>query len=186
MFSVMHSEALLLNRLIDDLKTISLADAGELPLVLQKVSPEVLLKRTADAHRVQADRKQISITINSSPDLPDIEVDVERMVQVLGNLMSNAIRYTPQGGEIALTADIEDGVIKLGVSDTGAGIPERDLPHIFERSYRGDQAREQSQGETGLGLAIAKSLVEAQGGKIYVESELGRGTQFSILIPVTS
>lgn len=186
MFSVMHSEAMLLNRLIDDLKTIALADAGELPLVLQKVSPEVLLKRTADAHKVQADREQISITINSSPDLPDIEVDVERMVQVLGNLMNNAIRYTPQGGEITLSAELEDGVIKLVVADTGAGIPEGDLPHIFERSYRGDQAREQPQGETGLGLAIAKSLVEAQGGKIDVESELGKGTKFTVLIPGTN
>ena len=186
MFSVMHSEALHLSHLINDLKTIALADAGELPLVLQKVSPEVLLKRTADAHRVQADREQISISINISPDVPDIEVDVERMVQVLGNLMSNAIRYTPHGGEICLTADTEDGAVRLRIADTGTGIPEGDLPNIFERSYRGDRVRNQSQGETGLGLAITKSLVEAQGGSISVASELGKGTTFSILIPVNA
>ena len=155
-------------------------------LVLQKVSPDVLLKRTADAHRVQADREQISISINISPDVPDIEVDVERMVQVLGNLMSNAIRYTPHGGEICLTADTEDGAVRLRIADTGTGIPEQDLPNIFDRSYRGDRARKQSQGETGLGLAITKSLVEAQGGSISVASELGKGTTFSILIPVNA
>ncbi len=186
MYAVMHSESLLLSRLIDDLKTIALADAGELPLVLQKVSPDVLLKRTADAHKVQADQEQISISINISPELPDIEVDVERMVQVLGNLMSNAIRYTPQGGEIFLSADEGENGVRLEVADTGMGISEEDLPYIFERAYRGDQARKQSQGETGLGLAIARSLVEAQGGKIYVESELGKGTKFTILIPETN
>jgi two-component system phosphate regulon sensor histidine kinase PhoR len=108
------------------------------------------------------------------------------MVQVLGNLMSNAIRYTPQGGEIFLSADESESGVRLKVADNGMGIPEDDLPYIFERAYRGDQAREQSQGETGLGLAIAKSLVEAQGGKIDVESELGKGTKFTILIPETT
>jgi signal transduction histidine kinase len=186
MYAVMHSESLLLSRLIDDLKTIALVDAGELPLMMQKVSPIVLLKRTADAHRGQAEREQISISISASSEMPDIEVDVERMVQVLGNLMSNAIRYTPQGGEIFLSADEGESGVRLEVADTGIGIPEEDLPYIFERAYRGDQAREQSQGETGLGLAIAKSLVEAQGGKIDVESELGKGTKFTILIPETT
>jgi two-component system sensor histidine kinase BaeS len=186
MYAVMHSESLLLSRLIDDLKTIALVDAGELPLMMQKVSPIVLLKRTADAHRVQAEREQISISISASSEMPDIEVDVERMVQVLGNLMSNAIRYTPQGGEIFLSADEGESGVRLEVADTGIGIPEEDLPYIFERAYRGDQAREQSQGETGLGLAIAKSLVEAQGGKIDVESELGKGTKFTILITETT
>jgi signal transduction histidine kinase len=184
MYSVMHTEALHLSHLIDDLKTIALADAGELPLTLQRVSPHVLIKRTADAYRVQADKAVIQIVTNTLNQLPDIEVDVERMVQVLGNLMTNAIRYTPESGEIKLSAGINAGGVEIMVTDNGVGIPAEELPNIFERSFRGDRARRQAEGETGLGLAIAKSLVEAQGGKLSVTSEVGRGTTFTIWMPV--
>jgi len=110
---------------------------------------------------------------------------VERMAQVLGNLMNNALRYTPPGGEITLSAGDAGGEINLCITDTGEGISPEDLPYIFERSYRGDAVRHQTEGETGLGLAIAKSLVEAQGGRISVESTLGRGTSFAVHIPVS-
>jgi len=112
--------------------------------------------------------------------LPQIEVDVERMAQVLNNLMSNALRYTPEGGRITLTAEPDNGGVRLLVADSGSGITADDLPFIFERSFRGDKARRLLNGETGLGLAIVKSLVEAQGGKISVESEPGKGTRFTI------
>ncbi len=186
MYAVLHTEALHLSHLIDDLKTISLADAGELPLNKQRVSPEVLIKRTADAYGIKAEREGIAIQTDISPGLGEIEVDVERMIQVLGNLMDNALRYTPEGGEINLTTDTVDNQVRIRVADTGAGIQEEDLPFIFERSFRGDRARQQSHAETGLGLAIAKSLVEAQGGKIFVESELGKGTVFTIETPIRS
>jgi signal transduction histidine kinase len=184
MYSVMHTEALHLSHLIDDLKTIALADAGELPLTLQRVSPHVLIKRTADAYRVQADKAVIQIVTNTLNQLPDIEVDVERMVQVLGNLMTNAIRYTPESGEIKLSAGINAGGVRIIVTDNGVGIPAEELPNIFERSFRGDRARRQAEGETGLGLSIAKSLVEAQGGTLSVTSEVGKGTTFTIWMPI--
>lgn len=185
-FTVMHTEAQHLSRLIDDLKILALADAGELPLTRQRIAPGVLLKRAFDAHQVEADRQQIRIRITAPADLPDVEVDVERMAQILGNLMGNALRYTPPGGEITLSAETTGGGVWLRVSDNGAGIPAEDLPYIFGRSFRGDKARRQEEGETGLGLAIAKSLVEAQGGRITVESALGEGTTFSIDLPVSS
>jgi signal transduction histidine kinase len=183
MFSIMHTEAQHLSRLIDDLKVLSLADAGELPLNVQGIEPGVLIKRAAETYRVQAEQKGIKISVESSPDLPLIEVDVDRMAQVLGNLMSNSLRYTPTGGEIVLTA-ASVGDVELSISDNGEGIHPDDLPYIFERSFRSDKARRRQNGETGLGLAIVKSLVEAQGGRITVESTLGKGTQFKCHFPV--
>ncbi len=182
-FETMHSEALHINHLVDDLKTLSLADAGELPLAYQRIAVDVLLNRTASAHRVQAERENIVIAVDIQPQLPEIQVDVERMVQVLGNLMSNALRYTPPGGRITLSARQSGDQVQLSIADTGVGIAAEDLPYVFERSYRGDKARRVPAGETGLGLSIAKSLVQAQGGTISVESEPGVGTTFTIHIP---
>jgi len=181
-FRVMHTEALHLSHLVDDLKTLSLADAHELSLNPQRISPEELLRRAESSYRGQAEKKGISIQIEIQPDLPEIEVDVERMAQVLGNLMSNALRYTRAGGEIRLKAAQSGGKVKLSIADNGAGIAAEDLPYIFERSFRGDQARQHGEGETGLGLAIAKSLVEAQGGELAVESQLDEGTRFTLTL----
>lgn len=183
MFATLHTEAKHLSRLVEDLKTLSLADAGELPLNYQDISPDILLKRAANAHRVQAESKGVSIELEIAPDLPDVRVDVERMAQVLDNLMSNALRYTPSGGIITLTANKLDGQVTLRVADNGVGISAENLPYIFERSFRGDKARQHLEGETGLGLAIAKSLVEAQGGSISVQSEVEKGTTFTIYLP---
>ena len=164
--SVMHTEAQHLNHLIDDLKTLSLADAGELSLIPQNVAPGVLLQRAADAHRILADQKGITLVTSIPAGLPEIQVDIERMIQVLGNLLNNALRYTPAGGEIILSAQAVEKTVHLKVADTGVGISAEDLPYVFERSFRGDKARQQVEGgESGLGLAIAKSLVEAQGGQ---------------------
>ena len=103
---------------------------------------------------------------------------------MLGNLVINALRYTPSGGRIALSARRQGGAVALAVADTGAGIALEALPHVFDRFYRGASARSQQDGESGLGLAIAKSITEAHGGRIEVESELGRGTTFTVLLPV--
>jgi two-component system, OmpR family, sensor histidine kinase BaeS len=184
MFSIIHSEAQHLSHLIDDLKVLSLADAGELPLNLQHVAPEKLLRRTAEAYRVQAEKMGIKISVDHAQDLPEINVDVDRMAQVFGNLMSNAMRYTAHGGEIVLGARLNNAEVELSVADNGAGIPPEDIPNIFERSYRGDKARTRHNSESGLGLAIVKSLVEAQGGCITVDSILGEGARFRCSFPI--
>jgi signal transduction histidine kinase len=121
------------------------------------------------------------LTVEAEPGLPEIRVDVERMAQVLGNLLRNALRYTPEAGQVILSARRLGEQICLAVSDNGVGISPQDLPFIFDRSYRGDQARQSGEGETGLGLAIVRSLVEAQGGTIEVESQVGTGSTFKVL-----
>lgn len=183
MYSVIHTEALHLSHLIDDLKVLSLADAGELPLNIQPVEPGKLMRRAAETYQMQSEQKQVSILTELAADLPEIRVDVERMAQVLGNLMSNALRYTPAGGSIRLSAQREQSTVVLGIADSGSGIAEEDLPYIFERSFHGDKARQQQSGETGLGLAIVKSLVEAQGGRVEVKSAPGQGAQFLLFFP---
>lgn len=184
-FSIMHSEAQHLSHLIDDLKVLSLADAGELPLSFQPVPPAGLLRRAADAYRIQAEQKEITLAVNAASDLPELNVDHERMAQVLGNLITNALRYTPAGGAIRLSAERNGDEVCIQVSDNGTGISTEDLPFVFGRSFRGDKARQQENGETGLGLAIAKSLVEAQGGRISVTSQIGLGSSFRINLPVS-
>lgn len=180
-YQILNQETRHLGRLIDDLRTLSLADSGELPLLLQPISPSELLGRAANAHRVQAEARQITLSVDTEPGLPEIQVDVERMAQVLGNLLRNALRYTPEAGKIILSAHRLGEQVCLAVSDNGVGISPQDLPYIFDRSYRGDQARQSVEGETGLGLAIVRSLVEAQGGVIEVESQVGTGSTFKVL-----
>jgi two-component system, OmpR family, sensor histidine kinase BaeS len=184
-FEVVHDEALHLSRLVEDLRTLSLADAGELPLTRRPVAPQALLERTASAHKAQAERQRISLQVEAAAELPEVDVDPDRMAQVLGNLVSNALRYTPADGQILLTAETTTDGVALRVRDTGAGIDPADLPYIFERFYRSDRSRQQN-GESGLGLPIARSLVEMHGGRISVESSLGQGTTFSITLPVQS
>ena len=182
-YRIMHKETQHLSRLIEDLRTLSLADSGELPLTRRAVNPNELLARIAEAYEVKAQEKQIHLSVNVPDDLPQIEVDPDRMVQVLGNLVNNALRFTPEMGEIGLTAVTHATSLLIQVKDTGAGIAPADLPHIFSRFYRGDASR-QHNGESGLGLAIARSIVEAHGGHIKAESNLGQGTTFTITLPL--
>lgn len=181
-YQVMHKEARHLSHLIEDLRVLSLADAGELPLAPQAVAPLMLLEQAAAAHSIQAHKEGTRLKVEVAPDLPYIHVDPDRMAQVLGNLVSNALRYTPAGGQVMLSAVQRDDQILLGVHDTGAGIAAEDLPHIFRRFYRSDKSRA-ANGESGLGLAIARSIVEAHGGKITAESTLREGTTFTITLP---
>jgi two-component system sensor histidine kinase BaeS len=180
-FGIMYSKGQHLQRLIDELRTLALADAGELTLTRRPVQPQMLLEHTALAYLVQAQEKDITIQVEAGDDLPEIQVDVERMSQVLGNLVDNAIRHTPEGGQIILTAGATGDEVQLRVGDTGPGIDPADLPHIFDRFYRSDKSRQQN-GESGLGLAIAKSIVEAHGGNISVESPPGSGATFIITL----
>jgi two-component system sensor histidine kinase BaeS len=182
-YEVMHKEAQHLSRLIDDLRLLSLADTGELPLNRRPVGPQDLLERAAAAHRPQAAKKNLELQVRAASALPAIDVDPDRMAQVLNNLIGNAIRHTPPDGRVTLSAARQDGAVLLAVTDTGVGIPAEDLPYIFNRFYRGDQARRQN-GESGLGLAIAQSIVQAHGGTIAVDSTPGAGATFTITLPV--
>ena len=180
-YDILHQETNHLSRLVEDLRLLSLADAGELPLLRQAISPQALLERTVARHAVTAGQHGITLRVAMAPDLPEVNVDVERMSQVLDNLILNAFRYTPTGGEVVLAGSTAAGKVALQIRDNGSGIAAEDLPHIFDRFYRGDKARRES-GESGLGLAIAKSIVEAHGGEIFAESEPGKGAVFSILL----
>lgn len=184
-YAALHETARHLQRLVDDLGTLALADAGELPLHRRPVEPRALLERAVLAHSVQAQQAGVDLALEASPDLPALNVDPDRISQVLDNLVANALRYTPAGGRIVLSAehDARGGMVVLRVQDTGAGIAPADLPFVFERFYRGDKARQPSQGTVGLGLAIARSLVESHAGTIEVASTLGQGTTFTIRLP---
>jgi signal transduction histidine kinase len=182
-FETVYQEAEHLNHLVEDLRMLSLVDAGKLSLHRQAVPPRDLLERALAAYLHQAQRLGITLNVDAAADLPPVYVDPERLAQVLGNLIGNALRYTPEGGRITLAAERRADVIRITVRDTGAGIDPADLPHIFDRFYRGDDARGTNEGESGLGLAIAKSLVEAHCGTITVSSALGEGSTFVIALP---
>lgn len=183
-FETVYQEAEHLSHLIEDLRTLSLADAGKLTLHRQTVQSKDILERTAAAHLPQAQQLGITLDVDVAADLPLIHVDPERLAQVLGNLMGNALRYTPAGGRITLAAQQQADAVRLTVQDTGTGIDPSDLPHIFDRFYRGDDARETDEGESGLGLAIAKSLVEAHSGTISASSAPGEGSTFVVTLPI--
>jgi two-component system sensor histidine kinase BaeS len=182
-FNIIREETNRLERLVEDLRTLSRADARELTLILRPIRPSELLHQAQATHRLLARKKGIAMHVEAEKGLPEIEVDPDRMSQVFGNLLRNALRYTPAGGEIHLSAtSVEDGV-EFRVSDSGPGIDPEALPHIFDRFYRTDASRQRDTGGSGLGLAIAKSLVEAHGGQIRVESHREEGTTFVIQIP---
>jgi two-component system phosphate regulon sensor histidine kinase PhoR len=133
---------------------------------------------------MEADRKGLVLEADYAPDLPPVPGDVRLLQEAVQNLLDNAVRYTPPGGRIRVHAEAVRGEVLLSVSDTGVGIPRADQQRVFERFYRADAARSRESGGTGLGLAIAKHLVEAHGGRIRVESELGRGSTFTVSLPL--
>ena len=182
-YTIMHDEVQHLERLVDDLRTLSLADAGELPLNRRIVDPAALIERTALAHYIRAEAQGVAVSVEAGADLPNVFVDTDRMTQVLNNLVGNALTHTA-AGEIHLTAHTQGDSVALTVQDAGAGIAPEDLPFVFDRLYRGDKARQRSpEGSSGLGLAIAKAIVEAHGGTIAVASTVGKGTTFTITLP---
>ena len=180
----LYEEAMLLNRLVDDLQELALAEAGQLRLERRPVALADVADRAVEAIRPRAAARGIALQVNLPEDLPLVDIDPQRVGQVLGNLLSNALTYTPSGGEVVVGARTRESEVEVSVSDTGEGIPTEDLPYIFERFYRVDKSRSRATGGTGLGLAIVKQLVEAHGGRIEVESEVGRGTRFTFTLPV--
>ena len=231
----------LLERLIEDLRLLALAEAGQLPLYAELIEPRDLIQDAADAFAGQAAEQAVALHVVVPDGLPLVEADPQRMAQVFANLIANALRYTPQGGTITLEATtdhrppttdyrplkIEDrngsagemrssildprssknppvvgrrppalpldklgsrvgeGSVVFRVSDTGQGIAPEDLPHVFDRFYRGDRSRTRGSGGAGLGLAIAKQIVLAHGGAIWAESDVGQGTTINVALPAT-
>jgi two-component system OmpR family sensor kinase/two-component system sensor histidine kinase BaeS len=182
------NETALLERLIEDLRVLALADAGQLPLYKQGIEPGLLLRSVARSFAQQAGSQGVDLQVEELPPLPEVEADPQRIAQVLGNLVANSLRHTPPGGQVRLNAwpGVEGGrkVVCMSVSDSGAGIPAGDLPHIFDRFYRVDHARTRTGGGAGLGLAIAKRMVEAHGGSIWAESSPGVRTAVSFCLPL--
>jgi len=173
-----------LARLTEDLLRLSQMDAEQLELEIRPVSVSQLIESCYETAQRRATEKELNLTAQVPSHLPDVAADSRRLQEVLQNLLDNAIQYTPPGGKIVLSAESQNDDVLFTVSDTGIGIPQADQPRIFERFYRVDVARSREAGGTGLGLSIAKHLVEAQGGRIWVESEVGAGSKFHFVVPV--
>jgi len=181
-FETMQSEVQHLQSLVNDLRILSLADSGELILKKQSIAPLELLERLADTFNHQISQQGITLDIECNRNVPTIEIDCERIEQVFGNLLNNSLRYTQNHGKILLSAKNIKGGVMFSVQDNGSGIAPEVLPHVFERSYRGDTSRNNNQ--SGLGLSIAKSIIELHGGTINVTSEgIGKGAQFWLFFP---
>jgi len=167
-----------LARLTDDLLMLSKMDADRLELEIRRLPVEQLVAGCVETAQPRAVEKDLRLSVNLGKNLPEIAGDRRRLTEVLQNLIDNAIQYTPAGGQIIVGAEAKDSEVVITVSDTGIGIPQADQPRIFERFYRVDVARSREVGGTGLGLSIAKHLMEAHGGRLWVESEVGNGSQF--------
>jgi signal transduction histidine kinase len=180
----LSEEATLLSQLVDDLQELSLAESGELRLIRQAENIAGLINQTVTAVQAKATTKGVSVSIDLPDKLPPVNIDSHRIGQVLRNLLENAIAHTAKKGSITVAAKKQGDWVEVSVTDTGEGIPAKDLPNIFERFYRVDKSRARATGGSGLGLTIAKRLVEAHGGRIEAKSKLGKGSRFSFIVPM--
>ncbi|MBI2866512.1 MAG: HAMP domain-containing protein [Chloroflexi bacterium] len=184
--ATVYQQVVHLSHLVEDLRLLALAEAGALRLDRRPDSLEDVLRRSVEAVRLRAEARGIALSLDLPPGLPPVEIDRTRIAQVAGNLLENALQHTPQGGQVAVTVEATgDARARVTVADTGEGIPPEDLPQVFERFYRVDPARSRATGGVGLGLTIAKQLVEAHGGTIRAESTPGSGSRFIFDLPLT-
>jgi signal transduction histidine kinase len=179
-------ETELLTHLVEDLRVLALAEAGQLNLDIRPTSVGDLLRDAAVNFGPQADDRGVTLALSVPADLPEVSADPRRIAQVLGNLLTNALRHTPAGGTVTMSARAGDGTVELAVADTGTGIPEEDIPYVFERFWRGEKSRSRAAGGSGLGLAIAKQLVELHGSAIGVDSAPGHGSTFRFTLAFAS
>jgi signal transduction histidine kinase len=168
-------ETYVLERLVEDLRLLTLAETRQLHFEREPVDLGDLAERAADLFGAEAAEKGITITVRVEPDLAAVNADPQRVGQVIGNLLSNALRYVPERGQVEVAVQRSNGSVELAVSDNGPGVAESDLPHLFDRFWRSDKSRARSEGGAGLGLAIAKQLVEAQAGTITASNVPGGG-----------
>ncbi len=172
--------------LIKDLLDLSKIEAGKMVQYKEPLSLQEVIQKVVDLMRAEADAKKLDLQFSTSPEIPLIQADRNSMEGIFTNLISNAIKYTPEGGKIWVTLNKEDGFVKASVSDTGIGIKKEDLPRIFDKFYRVKTVETRQIVGTGLGLSIVKSIVDAHLGSISVESEEGGGTTFTVLLPKES
>jgi signal transduction histidine kinase len=181
--AIVHDEAARLTRIVEDLRTLTLAEAGELPLVVRSTTAAELMRAALDPRRAQAAALDIELQTSVDEGLPGVTVDPDRITQVLANLIDNAVRHTPAGGTISVRAKAADDKLRFEVEDSGEGLAPDEIPHLFERFYRADKARSRETGGSGLGLAIAQSIVQAHGGVIWAENAAGAGARFVVELP---
>ncbi len=175
-----HEQSLLLSRLVEDLRLLAQVDGGELQLQRTQTRVEELVQSCVDALRPRAEAKGVALGVDMAETLPALDLDATRIAQVVGNLLDNAVTHTPEGGGVTVSAQAGANAVEVQVADTGPGIAPDDLPRVFDRFYRADPSRSRSTGGTGLGLTIARRLVEAHGGSIEAESVVGQGSRFII------
>jgi two-component system OmpR family sensor kinase len=184
----LYDQTRLLSRLVNDLHELAQAEARQLPLDLQNTDLTQLVSKATETFRPGADEKGVTLHTELPVDLPQLRLDPARITQVIQNLLANALRHTPAGGTITIRAEPEPEAVRLAIADTGDGIPATHLPHIFDRFYRTDPARSRDRGGAGLGLAIARAIIEAHGGQISATSDglPGHGSTFTIRLPYRS
>jgi signal transduction histidine kinase len=181
----LHNEAGRLRRLIDDLQELSRAEAGQFSLHLRPLQPLPIVQTVINRLAPLFEEKGISLTLDSPGEVPTVYADPDRLDQVLSNLLTNALRYTPACGKVSIRVENLSALVHFAVADTGIGIAPEHLSHLFERFYRVDRSRSRALGGSGIGLTIAKALVEAMGGQIWAESPgPGKGATFTFQVPV--
>ena len=182
---LLRAQGARLTRLAEDLSAVTRAESGEIQLTLDRRDPAELLEQGFRAAQDRALALGIDLRLETGPGLPAVLVDADRMAQVLGNLVDNALRHTESGGRVVLAGHASGSSVRLAVTDSGEGIEARHLPHVFERFYRAENARDRTSGGSGIGLAITKALVEAHGGTVAVASAgRGAGSCFEVSLPI--
>ena len=184
--AAVHKQTVVLTRLVGDLRDLALAEAGQLRLEVKVFSLADVIAQVSEGLEVQAHEREVTLKFEVAAGLPKVQADEQRITQVLFNLLSNALRHTPVGGTVTISAELREGRVLVSARDTGTGIPPEDLPHVFERFYRADRSRTRATGGSGLGLTIAKQIVEAHGGQIWAQSWLGAGSTFTFSLPVSN
>jgi signal transduction histidine kinase len=184
-FLGVEHEVARLQRLVQDLQELSRAEAGQIPLDLRPVALSEIIHKVTERLAPQFEDKGVALQADVPADLPAVQADANRTVQMLVNLLGNALQYTPSGGHVIVRAGVEGRFARLSVQDTGIGVAAEHLPHLFERFYRVDKSRSRAGGGSGIGLTIARHLIEAQGGRLRAESPgIGQGSTFTFTLPL--
>jgi signal transduction histidine kinase len=179
---IINDESVRMRGLVDDLLYLSQVDAGQVHFRFETIDPRELLSAADERFRRRAGQAGVELSVVST-EVPPIQADGRRLEQAIANIVDNALRYTPSGGRITLSSTAENGHVELSVHNTGSVIPDAAMPHLFERFFQVDPAKARADGNTGLGLAITKEIVEAHRGSIDVTSSEAAGTEFTISVP---